>query len=215
MLEYLTRVPTPPQDIRVDGQTLSFEPPQWDGGGRILEYRVWTTPFMRPLWHAIVSVVYIPACFLIQFIYKVHLKSVDGDSWVVFKHVPVLYLSEWPKLEENFFGDLKGEYIVSAENHWIINMSAGKFILQVVARNRVGCSPSSDTILVDLKGIPVNSILLWILLHLANLGTQALNSNLSIVEELEPAYSTTWEEHIFIGDHNDAPKVAVSYLPPI
>lgn len=68
-------------------------------------------------WHAIVSVVYIPACFLIQFIYKVHLKSVDGDSWVVFKHVPVLYLSEWPKLEENFFGDLKGEYIVSAENH--------------------------------------------------------------------------------------------------
>lgn len=94
-------------------------------------------------------------------------------------------------------------------------MSAGKFILQVVARNRVGCSPSSDTILVELKGIPVNSILLWILLHLANLGTQALNSNLSIVEELEPAYSTTWEEHIFIGDHNDAPKVAVSYLPPI
>jgi len=35
-----------------------------------------------------------------------------------------------------------------------------------------------------------------------------LNSNLSIVEELEPAYSTTWEEHIFIGDHNDAPKDA-------
>ena len=44
--------------------------------------------------------------FSIQLIYKVHLKPVDGQDFVVFKVVQVLHLSEWPKLEDNFFGDL-------------------------------------------------------------------------------------------------------------
>jgi len=124
-------------------------PPEWDGGGRILDYRV-------------------------------HLKPVDGQDFVVFKVVQVLHLSEWPKLEDNFFGDL-----------------GGKFILRVVARNRVGCS-TSDTILVDLKG------------------TKALSSTLEVVDDEEyNSYSTSWEEHLFIGEHKCVPKVACSHLPPI
>jgi len=140
VIEYPTQVPTPPQELRWDGQSLYFVPPKWDGGGRILEY-------------------------------KVQLKPVDGQHFLVFKVVPVLYLSEWPNLEDNFFGDL-----------------GGKFILRVVARNRVGCS-NSDTILVDLKG------------------TQGLSSTLEVVEDEEPtSYSTSWEEHLFIGEHKGVPK---------
>ena len=97
-----------------------------------------------------------------------------------------------------------------------VNISTGKFILRVVARNRVGCS-TSDTILVDLKGSPNYSILLQFILYLVwNIGTQVLSSTLEIVEDEEPpSYSTSWEEHLFIGEHKGVPKVAISHLPPV
>ena len=135
MVEYPTKVPTPPQELRWDGQSLYFEPPKWDGGGRILEYKVWTILVIRQ--RSLVFGMY-SSMFSIQLIYKVQLKPIDGQHFVVFKVVPVLYLSDWPKLEDNFFGDLGGEYIASFI-HYIyrksLNISTGKFILRVVARN--------------------------------------------------------------------------------
>ena len=101
-------MPTPPQELRWDGQSLYFVPPKWDGGGRILEYKVWTILVIRQ--RSPVFGVY-SSKFSIQLIYKVQLKPVDGQHFLVFKVVPVLYLSEWPNLEDNFFGDLGGEYI--------------------------------------------------------------------------------------------------------
>lgn len=99
-------MPTPPQELRWDGQSLYFVPPKWDGGGRILEYKVWTILVIRQ--RSPVFGVY-SSKFSIQLIYKVQLKPVDGQHFLVFKVVPVLYLSEWPNLEDNFFGDLGGE----------------------------------------------------------------------------------------------------------
>ena len=106
VVEYPTKVPTQPQELRCDGQSLYFVPPKWDGGGRILEYKVWTILVIRQ--RSPVFGVY-SSKFSIQLIYKVQLKPVDGQHFLVFKVVPVLYLSEWPNLEDNFFGDLGGE----------------------------------------------------------------------------------------------------------
>ena len=101
-------MPTPPQELSCDGQSLHFVPPEWDGGGRILDYRVW--PILVITQRSLVFGVY-SSIFSIQLIYKVQLKQVDGQHFVVFKVVQVLYLSEWPELEDNFFGDLGGKYI--------------------------------------------------------------------------------------------------------
>ena len=93
-----------------------------------------------------------------------------------------------------------------------LNISTGKFILRVVARNRVGCS-TSDTILVDLKGSPNKFLLQFILYLIWNIGTTALSGTLAVVEDEEPnSYSTSWEEHLFIGEHKGVPKVASSHL---
>ena len=90
-------LPSEPQNVSLEGGSLTFSSPASLGGSHILCYEVNIFTFWIQL---------------LIFWYKVHLKPADGLDWGLFQEMSVQHLSCDPLLRPDIFSGLGGSFIL-------------------------------------------------------------------------------------------------------
>ena len=99
--EMLVMKSSPPRNLTVVEQVLTFSSPEYDGGSRIQNYEV-STILPPSNW-----------CKDLNFkLIQIHICKEGCSDWFLWKKVPVKYLSPEPELEESLLGGLCGSFSV-------------------------------------------------------------------------------------------------------
>ena len=151
-----TLPPGPPCEISLNGTHLDFIPPEYDGGGRIIEYQVNFPHFEK-------AFLFCQNIFPVSIFYFIRIHALIHPRFTWWMLTRLVYgedtvLSQWNICQtsllshQQYLMDFEVNLVINTQHISRNNQCTGRYIMRVVARNMAGVG-QGNTVLVDLEDV--------------------------------------------------------------